>query len=40
MKLGWAPSYTLDTLIKEMIQEDVKEAERIKLLKQHGYEYD
>jgi GDPmannose 4,6-dehydratase len=40
MKLGWAPSYTLDTLIKEMIQEDVKDAERNKLLKQHGFEYD
>lgn len=37
-QLGWFPSYSLNTLIKEMIQEDLKEAEKVKFLKQHGFD--
>jgi GDPmannose 4,6-dehydratase len=36
-KLGWTPDYTLVALIKEMVNEDLKEAEKIKLLRQHGF---
>lgn len=36
--LGWTPKYTLPMMIKEMIEEDYKEAKKEKLLKKEGYE--
>jgi GDPmannose 4,6-dehydratase len=36
-KLGWKPKYTLNTLLKEMIREDTKEAQKFLLLKKNGY---
>ena len=36
-ELGWEPKYDLETLVKEMIQEDMKEAEKELFLKQGGY---
>lgn len=37
-KLGWKPKYTLEMLVREMIEEDYKEAEREKFLLKEGYE--
>lgn len=37
-KLGWVPKYTLEMLVSEMIEEDLKEAKREKFLKEQGYE--
>lgn len=39
-KLGWKPRYTLDTLIKEMIEADLKEAKREKYLQEGGHRVD
>jgi GDPmannose 4,6-dehydratase len=36
-KLGWTPKTTFDELVKEMVREDLKAAERDELVKQHGY---
>lgn len=36
-KLNWKPEITLDQMIKEMIQSDVKEVEKEKLLKEHSF---
>ena len=36
-KLGWQPKITFDELVKEMMQEDLKIAERDELVKSHGY---
>lgn len=36
-KLGWQPKTTFDELVKEMIQADLKTAERDELIKKHGY---
>lgn len=36
--LGWIPKYTLPMLVKEMVEEDYKEAKKEKLLKKKGYE--
>jgi GDPmannose 4,6-dehydratase len=36
-KLGWVPEITLQEMIAEMIQSDLKEAKSYKLLKKHGY---
>jgi len=36
-KLGWIPRTTFDELVVEMVQEDLKEAERDELIKTHGY---
>ena len=36
-KLGWTPKITFDELVSEMVREDLKSAERDKLVKQHGY---
>ncbi len=36
-KLGWRPKYTLESLIKEMVEEDKKEVEKEVLLMNKGY---
>jgi GDPmannose 4,6-dehydratase len=36
-KLGWEPSISFDELVTEMIKEDLKAAEKEKLIKSHGY---
>ena len=37
-KLGWQPKYDLKALAKEMVEEDLKLAQREKILKQNGFE--
>jgi len=37
-KLGWTPKTTFSELVSEMINEDLKSAERDELAKKHGYE--
>lgn len=36
-KLGWQPKTSFNALVKEMVVEDLKIAERDELVKQHGY---
>ena len=36
--LGWEPEITVQEMCSEMVKEDLKEAKRIKLLKDHGYD--
>ena len=36
-KLGWETKITFDELVKEMVREDLKSAERDELVKRHGY---
>lgn len=36
-KLGWQPKTTFKELVKEMVREDLKTAERDELIKHHGY---
>lgn len=36
-KLGWQPKTTFEELVKEMVREDLKTAERDELVKRHGY---
>jgi len=36
-KLGWKPKTSFDELVKMMIQEDVKEAERDQFCKREGF---
>lgn len=35
--LGWTLKYDLSTLVKEMVAEDIKEVEKLKLLEKNGY---
>jgi GDPmannose 4,6-dehydratase len=37
-KLGWVPEITLQEMVKEMVEHDLKIARRHVLLKEHGYE--
>jgi GDPmannose 4,6-dehydratase len=37
-KLGWAPEITVQDMCAEMIQSDLKEAQRNMVLKKHGFE--
>jgi GDPmannose 4,6-dehydratase len=37
-KLNWQPKYTLDKLVKEMVEEDMQCAQKATTLKAHGYE--
>jgi GDPmannose 4,6-dehydratase len=37
-KLNWQPKYTLDKLVKEMVEEDMQSAQKATTLKAHGYE--
>jgi GDPmannose 4,6-dehydratase len=36
-KLGWQPKTSFDELVKEMVIQDLKIAERDELVKKHGY---
>lgn len=36
-KLGWTPKITFEELVAEMVQEDLKSAERDELVKRHGF---
>lgn len=36
-KLGWEPSVSFESLVKEMVREDLKSAEKDELVKKHGY---
>jgi len=36
-KLGWTPTVKFRELVKEMAREDLREAERLSLVKKHGY---
>lgn len=36
-KLGWQPQTSFEELVKEMVREDLKTAERDELVKSHGY---
>lgn len=36
-KLGWTPKITFQELVTEMMQEDLKSAERDEVVKKHGY---
>ena len=38
-KLGWVPTTSFQELVAEMMREDMKEAQRDKLVKQHGFKY-
>lgn len=37
-KLGWKPKYDLPALVKEMVEEDLKEATKEKFLREQGYD--
>lgn len=37
-KLGWTPKISFDQLVREMVREDLKSAERDELVKKHGYD--
>ena len=37
-KLGWVPEITLDTMVAEMVANDLDQAKRHALLKTHGYD--
>ena len=36
-ELGWQPKYDLPALVKEMVAEDLKSAEKEKMLRENGY---
>ena len=36
-KLGWTPKVRFRELVAEMAREDLRDAERSRLVKQHGY---
>jgi GDPmannose 4,6-dehydratase len=36
-KLGWKPKIRFSELVTEMVREDLKEAERVQFMKQHGF---
>ncbi len=38
-KLGWVPRTSFKELVSEMMQEDLKGAQRDELVKQHGFKY-
>ncbi len=38
-KLGWVPRTSFGELVTEMMREDMKEAQRDELVKQHGFKY-
>jgi GDPmannose 4,6-dehydratase len=37
-KLGWVPEITVQEMCSEMVAEDLKEAKRLALLRQHGHD--
>jgi GDPmannose 4,6-dehydratase len=38
-KLGWTPKTSFQSLVSEMMQEDLKSAQRDELVKRHGFRY-
>jgi GDPmannose 4,6-dehydratase len=38
-KLGWKPTTSFADLVAEMMQEDLKTAQRDELVKQHGFKH-
>ena len=38
-KLGWTPEISVQEMCSEMVASDLKDAQRHKLLKEHGYDY-
>jgi GDPmannose 4,6-dehydratase len=38
-KLGWVPATSFRSLVTEMMQEDLRSAERDELVKRHGFRY-
>lgn len=38
-KLGWEPQTSFEDLVTEMMREDLKEAQRDDLMRQHGFKY-
>lgn len=38
LKLGWSPKYNLTELIKEMVENDLKEARKAVILKERGFD--
>lgn len=38
-RLGWVPKTTFQELVAEMMREDMREAQRDELVKQHGFKY-
>ena len=38
IKLGWVPEITVQDMCSEMVCSDLREAKRIKLLREHGYQ--
>ena len=38
-KLGWKPTTSFDDLVKEMVEEDLKSAQRDQLVKHHGFKH-
>ena len=39
IKLGWEPKTSFKSLVAEMMQEDLRSAERDELIKRHGFRY-
>ena len=37
-KLGWVPKITIQEICSEMVKNDLREAKRVKFLKDHGYD--
>jgi GDPmannose 4,6-dehydratase len=37
IKLGWEPRITFEELVKQMVREDLRAAERDELIRRHGY---
>ncbi len=38
-QLGWTPATSFDELVKEMMREDLRSAQRDELVKQHGFKH-
>jgi len=38
-KLGWVPKTSFESLVREMMKEDLESAKRDELIKQHGFRY-
>ena len=36
--LGWSPTTSFDELVREMVQEDLKTAQRDQLVRKHGFQ--
>jgi GDPmannose 4,6-dehydratase len=36
-KLGWVPKIDFNSLVSEMVQDDLSSAKRDELIKKHGY---